>query len=167
MLTTYTRLMKESDLYYKIFYLLELSIWNAQILMAKSFRGAPKMLQFREAVVEQLADWRTFQLTVRNPEPAAPIPHFHFNQEHFHYPISNSNRLACKVRIQQVDTTTSMIKAGKAQEDWQNFMEDGGLGQEDQEDCITIHRNETLRISCNFLCIFLVLRWKTKIKVAR
>ena len=37
-----------------------------------------------------------------------------------------------------------MIKAGKAQEDWQNFMEDGGLGQEDQEDCIAIHRNETL-----------------------
>ena len=66
MLTTYTRLMKESDLYYKIFYLLELSIWNAQILMDKSFRDAPKMLQFREAVVEQLADWRTFQLTVRN-----------------------------------------------------------------------------------------------------
>ena len=58
-------------------------------------------------------------------------------------PIPNSNRLACKVRIQQVDTTTSMIKAGKAQ-DWQNFMEDGGLGQEDQEDCIAIHRNEIL-----------------------
>ena len=82
-------------------------------------------------------------------------------------PIPNSNRLACKVRIQQVDTTTSMIKAGKVQEDWQNFMEDGGLGQEDQEDCIAIHRNETLitgemeinlRIRCNFLCIFLVLR---------
>ena len=46
--TSYTHLMKGSVWYYKIFfYLLELSISNAQILMTKSFRDAPKMLQFR------------------------------------------------------------------------------------------------------------------------
>lgn len=38
----------------------ELSISNAQILMAKSFRNAPKMLQFRKAVVEQLVNGEHF-----------------------------------------------------------------------------------------------------------
>ena len=43
------------------------------------FRGTPKMLLFRKAAV----DGRTFRLTDRNLEPAAPIPHFHFNWDHF------------------------------------------------------------------------------------
>ena len=86
--TTYARLMKGTVWYYKIFfYLLELSISNAQILMAKSFRNVPKMLQFRKAVVEQLVNG-TFHLTEQNPEPSVPIPHFRFNRDHFHYPIS-------------------------------------------------------------------------------
>ena len=36
-----------------------------------------------------------------------------------------------------------MTKVGKAQEDWQKLVEDRGLGQEDQENCIAIHRNKT------------------------
>lgn len=111
--TTYARLMKGSVWYYKIFfYLLELSISNAQILMAKSFRNAPKMLAFRKAVVEQLVNGRTFRLTERDPEPAAPIPHFRFNRDHFHYPTAHSNRLACKVHIQRVDTQYSCAVCG-------------------------------------------------------
>ena len=111
--TTYARLMKGTVWYYKIFfYLLELSISNAQILMAKSFRNAPKMLQFRKAVVEQLVNGRTFRLTEQNPEPAVPIPHFRFNRDHFHYPISNNSRLACKVHIQRVDTQYSCVICG-------------------------------------------------------
>jgi len=66
-LTTYPRLMKVTVWYYKIFfYLLELSIPNAQIRMAESFRNAPKMLQFRKAVVEQLVNGRTFRSTEQN-----------------------------------------------------------------------------------------------------
>ena len=80
--------------------------------MTKSFRYAPKMLQFRKAVVEQPVDGRTFQLTDRNPEPAAPIPHFCFNRDQFHGPISNGNRLACKVHIQRVDTQFSCAVCG-------------------------------------------------------
>ena len=111
--TTYARLMKGTVWFYKIFfYLLELSISNAQVLMAKSFRNAPKMLQFKKAVVEQLVNGRTFRLTEQNPEPAVPIPHFHFNRNHFHYPISNNSRLACKVRIQRVDTQYSCAICG-------------------------------------------------------
>ena len=98
MVTSYICLMKGSVWYHKIFFfLLDLSISNAQILMAKSFRDAPKMLQLRKAVLEQLVDGKTFRLTDRNPESTAPIPHFHLNQDYFHYPISNSNRLACKL----------------------------------------------------------------------
>ena len=105
--------MKGSVWYYKIFfYLLELSISNAQILMTKSFSDAPKMLQFRKAVVEQLVDGRTFRLTDRNPEPAAPIPHFCFNRDYFRHPISNGNSLACKVHIQWVDTPYSCAVCG-------------------------------------------------------
>ena len=103
--TSYSRLMKGTVWYYKIFfYLLELSVSNAQILMAKSFGDAPNMLQFRKNVVEELVNGRTFRLTERNPEPAPPIPHFRFNRDHFHYPISHDNRLARKVHIQRVDT---------------------------------------------------------------
>lgn len=90
----------------------ELSISNAQILMAKSFRNAPKMLQFRKAVVEQLVNGRTFRLTEQNAEPVAPITHFRFNRDHFHYPISNNSRLACKVPIQRVDTQHSCAICG-------------------------------------------------------
>ena len=90
----------------------ELSILNAQILMAKSFRNAPKMLQFRKAVVEQLVNGRTFHLTEQNAEPVAPIPHFRFNRDNFHCPISNNSRLACKVHIQWIDTQYSCAICG-------------------------------------------------------
>ena len=91
---------------------MELSIANAQILMTKSFRDALKMLHFRKAVVKQQVDGRTFRLTDRNPEPAAPIPHFCFNRDHFHYRISNDNRLACKVHNQRVETKYSCAVCG-------------------------------------------------------
>ncbi|PFX34730.1 PiggyBac transposable element-derived protein 1 [Stylophora pistillata] len=89
-----------------------LAIQMPKSLMAKSFRNAPKMLQFRKAVVEQLVDDRTFRLTDRDPEPAAPIPHFRFNRDYFYHPISNGNRLACKVHIQRVDTQYSCAVCG-------------------------------------------------------
>lgn len=82
---------------------MELSISIAQIIMTKSFRNAPNMLEFRKNVVEELVNGRTFWLTERHLEPA-PIPHFSFNQDHFHYPIAHNNRNPCKVHIQRGDT---------------------------------------------------------------
>ena len=58
---------------------------NAQIIMAKSFgNDAPAMLEFRKNVVKKLLNANIFQLTEGNPGPAAPIPQFRFNREHFH-----------------------------------------------------------------------------------
>ena len=170
MVTSYICLMKGSVWYHKIFFfLLDLSISNAQILMAKSFRDAPKMLQLRKAVLEQLVDGKTFRLTDRNPESTAPIPHFHLNQDYFHYPISNSNRLACKVHIQRVDTQYSCAVCGvhtcpdpcfmryhtmvdnhfnhKSRLGIRRLAEPHGrprTTQGDQENCITIHKKKTL-----------------------
>ena len=60
--TTYARLMKGTVWYYKIFfYLLELVVSNAQILMSKSTADAPTMLQFRLDLIEQLVNGRTFR----------------------------------------------------------------------------------------------------------
>lgn len=112
--TTYSRLMKGSVWYFKIFfYLLELSMSNAQIIMAKSFgNDAPAMLEFRRNVIKELVNGKTFRLTEGNPVPAAPIPQFRFNREYFHYPIANNSRLACKVHIQRVDTNYSCAVCG-------------------------------------------------------
>ena len=112
--TTYSRLMKGSVWYFKkIFYLLELSMSNAQIIMAKSFgNDAPAMLEFRKNVVKELVNGKTFRLTQGNPVPAAPIPQFRFNREYFHYPIANNSWLACKVHIQRVDTNYSCAVCG-------------------------------------------------------
>ena len=58
---TYARLMKGNVWYYKIFfYILELVVSNAQILMSKSTADAPTMLQFRLNLIEQLVNGRTF-----------------------------------------------------------------------------------------------------------
>ena len=87
------------------FYLLELSMSNAQIIMGKSFgNDAPAMLEFRKNVVKELVNGKTFRLTAGNSEPASPIPQLYFNQEHLHYPIPHDNRLVCKVHVQRVDT---------------------------------------------------------------
>lgn len=78
---------------------------NAQIIMAKSFgNDAPAIVEFRKNVVKQLVNGKTFRLTEGTPGPAAPIPQFHFNREHFHYPIAHDKRLVCKIHIQRVDT---------------------------------------------------------------
>ena len=72
--TTYARLMKGTVWYYKIFfYLLELSISNAQILMAKSFRNAPKMLEFRKAV-----EWENISFDGTKSRTSSPHPSFPF-----------------------------------------------------------------------------------------
>lgn len=42
-----------------------------------------------------------------------------------------------------------MMKVGKAQEDFQDLVEDQGLGQEAQENCVTIHRNKILLTNAN------------------
>ena len=112
--TTYSRLMKGSARYFKFFfYLLELSMSKAQIVMAKSFgNDAPAMLEFRRNVVKELVNGKTFWLTEGNQVPAAPILQFRFNREYFHYPIADNRRLACKVHIQRVDTNYSCAVRG-------------------------------------------------------
>ena len=112
--TTFSRLMKGSVWYFKIsFYLLELSMSNAQIIMGKSFgNDAPAMLEFRKNVVKELVNGKTFRLTEGNSEPAAPIPQFRFNREHFHHSIPHDNQLVCKVHVQRVDTHYSCAICG-------------------------------------------------------
>lgn len=104
-------------------YLLELSITNTKI-------PVPKMFEFIKAVVELRLNERIFQEKERNPEPAAPNPHFSFNPNYFHYPTSHNNRLACKVHTQQVDT--------QSHKDWGSLVVDQGFSQEGQETSLTL-----------------------------
>jgi len=104
--------MKGNIWYYEIFfYILELVVSNAQILMSK-FTDAPSMLQFRLNLVEQLANARTFRRTERCAQSLEPIPHFHLIRDHFHYPIAIESRLKCKVHIQRVDTQYACAVSG-------------------------------------------------------
>ena len=111
--TTYARLMKGTVWYYKIFfYILELVVSNAQILMSKSTADAPTMLQFRLNLIEQLVNGRTFRQTERWAQSLEPIPHFCLTRDHFHYPIALGSRLKCKVHIQRVDTQYARAVCG-------------------------------------------------------
>ena len=88
------------------------------------------MFEFIKAVVELRLNERIFQEKERNPEPAAPNPHFSFNPNYFHYPTSHNNRLACKVHTQQVDT--------QSHKDWGSLVVDQGFSQEGQETSLTL-----------------------------
>lgn len=139
-------------------------ISNAQTLMAKSFRNAPKNAWIQKGCCGTASEWEKFLVDRTKPRTSSPYPSFRFNWDHFHYPISHNSSLAYKVNIQRVDTQYSCaicgvcmcpdpnfmrhhtmvdyyltMKAGKVHQDWGSLMVDPGFGQEGQENCIVIH----------------------------
>ena len=102
--TTFSRLMKSSVCLISKYLFIS---WNLACQMSKlSWASHLEMmlLPCLSSGRKELVNGKTFRLTERNSEPAAPIPQFYFNQEHLHYPIPHDNRLVCKVHVQRVDT---------------------------------------------------------------
>ena len=69
--------MKGTIGYYKIFfYILELVVSNAQILMSKSTADAPIIIQLQLNLIEQLVIGRTFRQTERLANHSNPFTTF-------------------------------------------------------------------------------------------
>ena len=105
--STYSRPMRGSVWYYKLFfYVVEVCISNAQILENKSLIHTTRNgLQFRRSLIDELTQQQKFRKNTRSPQ--SPIPQIRFNQEHFHHLVSHNTRCTCKVHLQRVDTSFS------------------------------------------------------------
>jgi len=110
--TAYSRLMRGSVWYYKVFfYLIEVCISNAHILERKSLVHTTRnSLEFRRSLISELIQHKSFRKDARSPQ--TPIPQIRFNQDHFHHLVSHSTRSTCKVHLQRVDTIYSCSVCG-------------------------------------------------------
>ena len=110
--STYSRLMRGSVWYYKLFfYVVEVCISNAHILENKSLiRITRNGLQFRISLIDELTQRQGFWRDARSPQ--TPIPQIRFKQNHFHHLVSHNTRSKCKFHQQRVGTEFSCAVCG-------------------------------------------------------